>query len=123
MDSNIQVLSLVKTQRVMSVTALVFLTILDVSCKVQFLESTASSNARESDTDFREQFFYSVAPAAHRSHENRLVLNLALSFPVLRVFGQLVLMEALFQSNVNLTEIMLYNQDFLSHRLRQIEVS
>ena len=52
--------------------------------------------------------------SSNRLHQNRLVLNLVLSFPVSRVLGQLVLMEALFQSNVNLTEIMVYNQDFIS---------
>ena len=49
----------------MSVTALVFLRILDVSWEVLFLEWIASSNARESDNDFREHLFHSVAPAAY----------------------------------------------------------
>ena len=120
----------------MSVGDLVVLGILDVSCEVKFLESTASSNTRESR--FSETIF--SFSSSSRLHQNRLVLNLVLSFPVLRVFDELVLMEALFQLNVNLTQInvsrksshiheeksyqaFLYNQDFFSHRPRQIEVS
>ena len=49
----------------MSVKAPVFLRILDISWEVQFLDWTASSNARESGNDFREQFFHSVAPATY----------------------------------------------------------